>query len=317
MASWHPRILPALWLAVCLAPASALPQDVPQTAPPPVPAVKSPVDQFREWLALRPAERSRALTNRPPHLRQQLMAKLREYDALSANERELRLRTTELRYYLMPVLNLAPESRPAFIERIPAELRDLVRDRLDAWDSLSPDLRRDLLDNESIIRYFRETQAQSEPARASEIITPGQRAQLEGGIARWLALPPEQRRKVMERFDRLFVMSGREREALLKTLSDAERAQIETALRSLEGLPPAQRARCVQSLSKFASLSPGERAQFLRSAEKWKQLTPDQRDAWRKMAAKIAILPPMPPGASPWLPPPLPPMPGKPLADGN
>lgn len=319
-----------LWLEIrvfCLCAVCALPafsavaaqrQPIPRISAP-VPVLKSPVEQFRELLAMSHADRARAITNRPPTIQQQLLAKLKEYDALSANERELRLRTTELRYYLIPMLNMPPADRSKAMDRIPIDIRQLVQDRLVSWDSLPNDLRRDLLENESIIRYFRESQARSAADRANEFsrISPGQRAQLESGIARWRAIPDDQQQKVMQRFDQLFVMSSRERDAVLKTLSEPERQQIEATLRSLEGLPPPQRIRCVQSLSKFVSLTAEERAEFLRSAERWRALSPDQRDAWRKMVARLSSLPPMPPGVTPWLPPPLPPVQTRPIANGN
>src|SRR5947209_4367102 len=55
---------------------------------PPIPPVKSPVDQFRDLLALPTAERESRLTNRPPATRQRILAKLQEYDAMKPDERE-------------------------------------------------------------------------------------------------------------------------------------------------------------------------------------------------------------------------------------
>ena len=71
---------------------------------PPRPRLKSPVDLFRELLAMTPAGRENFLTNRPPGIRNRILAKVREYGALDPNERELRLRATELRWYLLPLL---------------------------------------------------------------------------------------------------------------------------------------------------------------------------------------------------------------------
>src|SRR4051794_15374769 len=80
---------------------------------PSVPTLKSPVDRFRELLALSPMERRRSLTNRPIDLQRRTLAKLREYDALSPNERQLRLQATELRWYLRPLMELSPTNRAA------------------------------------------------------------------------------------------------------------------------------------------------------------------------------------------------------------
>lgn len=286
--------------------------------PPPVPKPRSPVDAFRELLAMRASEWPRALSNRPPENQKLLIAKLREYQALSPNERELRLRTTELRYFLLPMLKMDPAQRSTRLAAIPEEFQELIRHRLAAWDKVPAELQRDLLENEDTIRYFSETQARTERAQDEELLkaSPVRRAQLEGGVARWRRLPEAQRQQVMQRFDEMFTMSTGERETVLKTLSEPERAQIEKTLSSFGKLPPQQRAQCVRSLAKFINLSPSERSQFLRSAERWKLLSPDQRNSWREMVNKLASLPPMPPlpsSANPWPSAPIPSAPFPPL----
>ena len=65
---------------------------------------KSPVDFFRKLLAMAPEEREAFLTNRPPEIRQRILAKVDEYEALDPDQRELRLRATELRWYMMQLL---------------------------------------------------------------------------------------------------------------------------------------------------------------------------------------------------------------------
>ena len=72
--------------------------------PPLPPVVLSPVEFFRQLLAMLPAERNSSLTNRTPEARARILAKVREYQALDPDERELRLRATELRWYLLPLL---------------------------------------------------------------------------------------------------------------------------------------------------------------------------------------------------------------------
>jgi hypothetical protein len=90
---------------------------------PPLPHLKSPVDLFRELLAMTPAGRENYLTNRPPGIRARILAKVREYEALDPNERELRLRATELRWYLLPLLHESPTNRAAQLAAIPDELQ--------------------------------------------------------------------------------------------------------------------------------------------------------------------------------------------------
>jgi hypothetical protein len=85
------------------APARPLVVSRPPMPPEPVPAIpqaRSPISFFRELLAMNAAERRQALTNRSPEGQKQILADVREYESLPPDERELRLRVTELRWYL-------------------------------------------------------------------------------------------------------------------------------------------------------------------------------------------------------------------------
>src|ERR1017187_15294 len=55
---------------------------------PPTPTEQSPVNFFRQLLAMSSVERNRSLTNRPPEARARILAKVREYQALGPDERE-------------------------------------------------------------------------------------------------------------------------------------------------------------------------------------------------------------------------------------
>jgi len=101
---------------------------------PPMPPVTSPVDFFRELLGMPPGDREVALSNRPPEVRSRLLAKVREYEALSPEERELRLRATELRWFLVPLMRQGPGQRPPLETSVPAHLRQAISDRLALWD---------------------------------------------------------------------------------------------------------------------------------------------------------------------------------------
>src|ERR1700676_5589096 len=54
----------------------------------------SPVAFFRHLLAMSPKQREDYLTNRPPQMRARILAKVHEYESLSPDDRELRLRAT-------------------------------------------------------------------------------------------------------------------------------------------------------------------------------------------------------------------------------
>jgi hypothetical protein len=272
---------------------------------PPLLAARSPISFFRELLAMNPAERIQALTNRTPELRTQILAKVREYESLQPDERELRLRVTELRWYLWPLMNTPATNRADLLAMIPEGYRESVEDRLREWDKVPPDVQKELLGIEPTLRYFAEMKGRSDLQRTQILISSSQprRLLLEQGIQQWDSLSDNQRRNTLRRFDQFFELTAAEKEKALGTLSEPERRQIEKTLQTFGNLRPEQRAQCISSFAKFASLSLEERQQFLKNAERWKLMPPSERQAWRQLVSRLP--PPLPPR----LPPPLPPMP--------
>ncbi len=266
-------------------------------------AVKSPVDIFRELLGMTPAQRKQALADRPEERQQQLLSKLREYEALTPEGRELRLRATELRWWLEPLMRLPAINRAARLKAVPADQKKLVQERLKIWDLLPPPLQKDLLDKEETARLSALTVVQRQQSLAS--LTPERRAELEIGLAHWRALTEDQRRATCERFDGYFNLTADEQQKVLSMFSKAERQQMEETLRAFEQLPFGRRRECVRSFEKFANLSLVERQQFLKNAEHWQQMSPAERAAWRNLVNTATDWPPLPPGLSE--PPPMPP----------
>jgi len=101
----------------------------PDLAPPPLPPIQykavapgvtlhqtSPVLYFRGILGMTPAEREKALANKPADSKKILLAKVQEYQTLPADIREARLRQTQLRWELTSLINLVPANRTAFIK---------------------------------------------------------------------------------------------------------------------------------------------------------------------------------------------------------
>ncbi len=280
----------------------------PGTNPPPVPMPKSPVESFRELLAMSPEERKRAVADRSPETQKQIHAKVREYFSLKPEDRELRLQATELRWYLLPLLNTPPTNRAAQLAFVPADLHKIVEARVAEWDHLAPGTQKQLLEDDLTSRYLTQLEASSSQQRSNLLagISSQRRAQLEAGIARWSALSEEQRRQTCERFDQFFELTSREKEKALKTLSEAERQQMEKTLRTFEKLPKAQRELCVRAFEKFTGLSLEERLLFLKNAERWRLMSPEERQAWRDVVAKVPGWPPAPPAPAPPKPPALP-----------
>jgi hypothetical protein len=249
------------------------------------PVAQSPVDFFRQLLVMSPAERNQSLTNRPPEARARILAKVREYQALDPDERELRLRATELRWYLMPLLRMPPDEREARLALAPPDLRELVKPRLTQWDLLPPPLQQEFLANDKALHYFAQVETTNAPA----------------------ASPKQQ--KIAEQFNQFFDFTPAEKQQTLGTLSEAERAQMEKTLQSFGRLPPQQRRECVRNYAKFAGMSGAERAEFLKNAENWSKLSPQERQTWRDLVARVPLWPPAPPLVMPPLPPATPKIP--------
>lgn len=283
-----------------------LPADLESKPLPTFAASSSPVNLFRQLLAMEDSERPRVLADKSESQRKLILAKLDEYEALTPEERELRLRVLELRYYLQPLMQTARTNRSAKLEPLPLDIRKLVDERLTQWDLLPPDLQQEVLEGETTRNYFIRLES-STPAQR-EIILRGlpalRRKELEEGFAKWLTLTPEQRQQTYQRLNRFFELTEEEQQKTLRTLSEPERRQMQKVLIQFDKLPLENRRYCLQSFYKFASLSPVEKELFLKSAERWQAMSPSERQAWRDLVTK---LPPLPPGVEPFVAPPLPP----------
>ena len=263
--------------------------------PPLPPTAKSPVNLFRELLMADPARRTELLAGRPPAARELIEAKLKEFESFGG-EVEVRLRVAQLQFFLSPLLRAQPDQRTALLQRAPAEDRELLEDRLKAWDSLAPELRHDILESERSLKYFirQETADPKQLAAALERAPGPARAEIEAQFARWRALSPEERSRKTAQFQRFFGLSEAERERTLSRLPDAERRQMEHSLARFAVLPPEQREQCLRAFRKLSELSASEQAEFLSNTAKWQAMSPAERSAWRKLVQRVSG-PPMPP----------------------
>jgi hypothetical protein len=256
--------------------------------------LKSPVYYFRELLTMTPPDRKDALTNRPPEIQKRILAKIREYESLKPDERELRLRVTELRWYLLPLMNGSRTNRAAMLARIPAEQRKEVEARLQNWDILPPSFQQELLNSELSSRYF----AQLETARTAEQrerilsrLSPERRAKLEAGIDDWRAMSPDMRQKTLNGFNRFFELTPEEKQQALQNFPESERRQMEKTLASYSKLPAMQREQCIRYFQKFTSMTIAERQQFLKNAERWRLMSAADREKWRNLVESAPLLP--------------------------
>lgn len=260
------------------------------------PVGKSPVDRFRELLAMSPAEVNAFLATDSPAKRKLILAKIRQYRAMDPNERELHLKVTELTFYLLPLMHTPATNRMAQLAMIPVEDRQLVQRRLAAWDRLSPEAQSELLTNQAALRYFTGLPGAgaSQASDALRGTAPALRAKLAGGRTQWRTLSEAERERTLSEFEEFFGLTSQEKQQALSTLSEPERRQIAQTLQVFNKLPAPLRLRCIRSLEKFAELSVAERQQFFENGERWRLMSPDQRQAWRNLVHTIASEPPVP-----------------------
>ena len=285
---------------------------------PPVPIFgHSPVDFFRSLLKMTPEERELALTGRPDQQVKGLLAKVAEYEAMPAKERNLKLRLISLRFYLTPLMHIDPTNRTGMLAAVPSEDRPLVEERLRRWDRVPPSVQREFLANEATIQYFLrlEFSGVRDPSTLLNRFPPEARTEVERAMARWKTFPPERRRQMYASFHKFFELSEPDREKTLGALTELERTQIEASLQSFARLPESDRNRCIESFRRFANMSEAERSDFFHNAERWQQMSPAERQSWRELVEKLSSVPPLPPGlqlGEPPMPgPPMPPPPGQ------
>ncbi len=261
--------------------------------PPMPPAPKSPVESFRQLLAMKLAEREQALSNRPPEIRKRILEKVQHYLAMRADDRELSLRTTEVEWYFSNLRQLSAANRSAQLQSIPEADRQMVESRLAIWDKLSPEQQQDVL------KYMPLLSPPPGVAPPSD----DKAREINRRLDDWKKLSPDQRRDIYSRFQDFFKLTDEEREKTLHVLSEPERAQIEKALVTFDRMPPARRHSILVTLPRLEALSDQEREEFVRNADRWQAMTPAERQTLRILTTQLP--PPVP------MPPPFPPMPSK------
>ncbi|MBC8096483.1 MAG: hypothetical protein H7Y43_11785, partial [Akkermansiaceae bacterium] len=160
----------------------------------PTRALKSPVENFRRLLAMTVEERTGAMAIYPPLAREKLLTKLQEYQLLPEPLRELRLQSTELRWYLLPLLKMSDvAARTERVKSIPDPYQKLVATRLEEWDIWPPTLKQEVLDYESTMHYLVGRNAEVQPQLGVENLSAAERADLDRKAERWGKMPDGQR----------------------------------------------------------------------------------------------------------------------------
>ena len=259
---------------------------------------RNPVAVFRGLLAMRTDARATELAAKPARLREVLSTRLREYDTLPPAERESRLRATELRYHLNPLLNTAPAARAPRLAAVPESFRPLVEERLAAWDRLPAEIQREILANERLL------QAMTRPAvlNAFPPLPPGLEPKLPDDLTQWQGLDARQREQLIDNFTHYFRLDERAKTRVVAALPEQKRAGATRTLDQFEHLTTTERAACLEALKKLGKMTQEQQAQFYANAERWQKMSESERAAWRRVVIEF---PPLPPGAGPQ--PPLPP----------
>ncbi len=228
---------------------------------------------FRELLAMSPAERERVLATRSPKQREVLQSKLREYEALPPLERESRLCTLQLRLYLRPLMEAPLSNRWERVAEIPQPDRGLVEKRLQVWDQLSPEVQRESLTNEVVLRcLFR-----PEPP------IPGPSG------------PELKPQAILDKINQLLESSEKEKTKVLNEFTQPERQRMQKTLQAFERLSKTQREQCIRGFQKLA--------QFLSNVDYWQSMSSKDRQAWQGLIYRLsAPRPPQPAPPAPKLP---------------
>jgi hypothetical protein len=262
---------------------------------------------YRSSKSMSEEEKQQKVEKRVQDSQQFWQAKIREYEALTPEQREQRIGITErmamLREHLTPLMKLPAVERTERLARVPEADRPLVERRLNIWDSLPAGLQSQVLEHNSALHYFARLESTPPELRPGYLdrLPSHIRRKLEEDIHRWQDLPADQREVMQRQFAALFKMPESEKEKTLDFLPEPERRKLEQALGQFDQLPPDQRRKCMDAYKTYSNMSPEQRQQFLINAERWKNMSEEEKAVWRAMAAK---LPPLPPGMNT---PPLPP----------
>jgi hypothetical protein len=259
--------------------------------------IKSPVAAFRELLAMSPQNQRAAIAARWPGKEKAILDKLAEYELLPNGLREQRLQETELRWYLLPLMDQSPANRAAGLAAIPEKYRSLVEERLQTWDLIPPQLKQQWKNDDMVADYF--AQIQATPDQRDVILralSPARRAQLTNDLKRWQGMSDAERQNALVGFKKIFELPPAEQQETLETASDEDRQQMKQILDAYRNLTPAQRQQCIRSFEKFATMNVAERNQFLKNAERWSEMTPEERQKWREL---VTVAPIMPQGSPP------------------
>ncbi|MBN2508453.1 MAG: DUF3106 domain-containing protein [Verrucomicrobia bacterium] len=260
-----------------------------------------PTAFFRELLEARSQDRKQLLGRHSPAQQTVLLTQIQRYETMTRKQRDHQLLTLELRWYLAFLMRQSPSNRAMLLLSVPAPRRGLVDSRLVFWDRLSPEIQKDILENEMAIRMqyslpmMQQTLAHLPSAQRQKILE---------DIARWEAMPVERKQKVYWGFQYLFELDDAPPPPLPDPGAMAVPGDpplpvpLSQMFSEFKKLPSDDRVACLENFQRFTRLPPDQRTRFVKAAYRWSQMSESERNAWRRAvsdeASPPAPLPPMP-----------------------
>jgi len=271
----------------------------------------SPFAKFKQILELPEVKREVAfesLNVSSDKHRAIISSKIKEYEAMSLNERNHKLDALDFRWHLLPLLKMEPAKRADKLTAVPERFREDILNRLNGWDKLDIQVRERLIRNESFFRYMSSfgRGSESRAAMTNHLIKmPSKlRENVEKRIIEWRGRQKSDRRKMKRHFHRFFDLQPIDQQKALSHLSVRERTKMEASLIRFKSMTIEQREIILKSFDRLADMSQVERTAFFRNSQRWNEMSNAERKQWRTLVTKM---PPLPPGFEKETSPPLPP----------
>ena len=271
----------------------------------------SPFAKFKQILELPEVKREVAVeslnVSSDKH-RAIISSKIKEYEAMSLNERNHKLDALDFRWHLLPLLKMEPAKRADKLTAVPERFREDILNRLNGWDKLDIQVRESLIRNESFFRYMSSfgRGSESRAAMTNHLIKmPSKlRENVEKRIIEWRGRQKSDRHKMKRHFHRFFDLQPIDQQKALSHLSVRERTKMEASLIRFKSMTIEQREIILKSFDRLADMSQVERTAFFRNSQRWNEMSNAERKQWRTLVTKM---PPLPPGFEKETSPPLPP----------
>lgn len=251
----------------------------------------SPVANFRTLLTMDPLQRQQIVNRQDPNTQQIIRQKLDEYASLSPSEMEFRLLTTEIHFYLEPLLADHAHYLDISEVEIPANIQPHLAMAVDFWNKL-PASQKDLLLSQKKAVAYLITLAHSSQRIAA--VTPDTSTDWHS-IHNFLELPLERQLNFLQD----------------NNLNSSP--VISDLLKKIEGLGPVEKTQCIHALVCYLSFPETMRERFANGLSLWKALEPGDRAVWREIARKYPKIEPISRASAPQIPsyPPFPVVPEK------